>query len=267
MKRLSVLIWCAAGFFAAAPAISGDATAGRALFRQRCSLCHTAESGDGGGAEGPSLVGVFGRAAASSPQFSYTDALRSAHLTWDAATLNRFLSAPTTVVPGSTMVLAVPEETGRVNLIAYFQSLSNLQSTPTASEPIVVPKLSEESANWRLDAPGRVHRISVASLPPAFATDSSRNRPSVVPKPANATLALPPGFHVDTFATGLRGPRKMLVAPNGDVLVTETSGGRVSVLHPAPDGARAAGSEVYTEGLKQPFGLAFYPNAQNPQWL
>jgi glucose/arabinose dehydrogenase/cytochrome c2 len=267
MKRLSVMAWCAMSLFAATPAISADAAAGKTLFRQRCSLCHTAESGDGGGAEGPSLVGVFGRAAASAPQFTYTDALRSAHLTWDAATLNRFLSAPSAVVPGSTMVLAVPEEFERDNLIAYFQSLARLQSTPAASEPIIVPKLSEESANWRLDAPGRVHRISVASLPPAFATDSSRNRPSVVPKPANAALALPPGFRVDTFATGLQGPRKMLPAPNGDIFVTETSGGRVSVLHPAADGSRAAGSEVYTEGLKQPFGLAFYPNAQNPQWL
>jgi glucose/arabinose dehydrogenase/cytochrome c2 len=267
MQRLSVMVWCATAFFAAAPAISADAAAGKTLFRQRCSLCHTAESGDGGGAEGPSLAGVFGRAAASAPQFTYTDALRGAHLTWDAATLNRFLSAPTAVVPGSTMVLAVPEESERDDLIAYFQSLARLPSTPTASEPIIVPKASEESANWRLDAPGRMHRISVASLPTAFATDSSRNRPSVVPKPANAALVLPPGFHIDTFATGLQGPRKMLLAPNGDIFVTETSGGRVSVLHPASDGSRATSSEVYAEGLKQPFGLAFYPNAQNPQWL
>jgi glucose/arabinose dehydrogenase/cytochrome c2 len=267
MQRLSVMVWCATAFFAAAPAVGADAAAGKALFRQRCSLCHTAESGDGGGAEGPPLVGVFGRAAASAPQFTYTDALRGAHLTWDAATLNRFLGAPTAVVPGSTMVLAVPEESERDDLIAYFQSLARLPSTPVAPEPIIVPKASEESANWRLDAPGRMHRISVASLPAAFATDSSRNRPSVVPKPANAALVLPSGFHIDTFATGLQGPRKMLLAPNGDIFVTETSGGRVSVLHPAPDGSRATSREVYTEGLKEPFGLAFYPNAQNPQWL
>ena len=59
----------------------------------------------------------------------------------------------------------------------------------------------------------------------------------------------------------------MLLAANGDILVSETNGGRISVLHPAPDGARAAGADVYAQGLKQPFGIAFYPNAENPQWL
>ena len=80
-------------------------------------------------------------------------------------------------------------------------------------------------------------------------------------------MSVPPGFHVDIFIAGLTGPRKMLVAPNGDILVTEMRGGRVTVLHPSSDGSRAAGTDVYLQGLKQPFGLAFYPNAQNPQWL
>jgi glucose/arabinose dehydrogenase len=80
-------------------------------------------------------------------------------------------------------------------------------------------------------------------------------------------LSLPPGFHIDVFAEGLSGPRKMLVAANGDILVTEMRGGRVTVLHPSPDGTRAAANDVLLQGLKQPFGLAFYPNAQHPQWL
>ena len=207
----------------------------------------------------------MGRPAASAPQFSYTQALRESKLTWDAATLKRFLGAPAGVVPGTSMALAVPDEAERDNLIAYFQSVST--QAPAAAQAIVVPDSSAQSANWRLDAPGRVHRITVASLPPPFATPSSRNSSSVVPKPASATLALPPGFQIEPFATGLAGPRKMLIAPNGDILVTEISGGRVTVLHPTPDGRHAGGTDVYLKGLKQPFGLAFYPNAQNPQWL
>jgi glucose/arabinose dehydrogenase len=78
---------------------------------------------------------------------------------------------------------------------------------------------------------------------------------------------LPPGFHIEPFATGFAGPRKMLVAANGDILLTEIGGGRVTVLRPAPDGRRAAETLVYLQGLKEPFGLAFYPNAQNPQYL
>jgi glucose/arabinose dehydrogenase/cytochrome c2 len=258
---------CAAGFLvAASPAFSADASAGKALFRQRCTVCHTAESGDDGGAQGPSLIGVLGRPAAGAPQFSYTQALRESKLTWDPATLKRFLGAPAGVVPGTSMALAVPDEADRDNLIAYFQSLSG-RAPAAAAQTVAVPAASAQSANWRLDAPGRVHRINLAALPPPYATASARNSSSVVPKPAGATLALPAGFQIEPFATGLAGPRKMLVAPNGDILVTEISGGRVTVLHPAPDGRRTGGADVYLKGLKQPFGLAFYPNSQNPQWL
>lgn len=262
----SMTYWCAAGWLlAAAPALAADATAGRALFRERCSVCHTAESGDSGGAQGPSLIGIMGRPAASAPQFSYTTALRNSKLTWDAATLKRFLADPTRVVPGTSMVLAVPAETDRDKLIAYFQSVSN-QAAPSASS-IDVPTSSVQSANWRLDAPGRVHRISANSLPSPFATPSSRNNSSVVAKPSGASISVPPGFHVDTFIASLTGPRKMLVASNGDILVTEMRAGRVTVLHPSSDGSRVAGTDVYLQGLKQPFGLAFYPSAQHPQWL
>ena len=267
MKTILLLICGALGCIAAIPAaFSAEPSAGKTLFRERCSVCHTAESGDNGGAQGPSLIGVLGRPAASAPQFSYTQALKESKLTWDAATLKRFLGAPGSVVPGTSMAVAVPDQAERDNLIAYFQSAAT-QATPAAAQAIVVPANSVQSANWRLDAPGLVHRISVASLPAPFATASSRNSSSVVPKPASATLAVPAGFQIEPFATGLAGPRKMLVASNGDILVTEMSGGRVTVLHPTPDGRRAGGTDVYLRGLKQPFGLAFFPNAQNPQWL
>jgi glucose/arabinose dehydrogenase/cytochrome c2 len=253
------------------PALGADAAAGKTLFRQQCSICHTAEPGDNGGAQGPSLIGVYGRHAASATGFSYTAALRAAHLTWDAPTLNQFLASPTTVVPGSAMVIAVPNPSDRDNLVAYFQDLARTQSGAAATaagvQTIAVPAASQLSADWKLDAPGRVHRINVAALPPPFATPSTRNGPQLIARPANAVLAVPAGFHVEPFATDLKGPRKMLVAANGDILVSETVGGRISVLHPSSDGTRAAAVDVYVQGLKQPFGLAFYPNAHDPRWL
>src|SRR5690349_23437873 len=93
---------------AAATSIAADAAAGKNLFRAQCVLCHTAEANDNGGGQGPNLHGVVGRRAASDPQFTYTPALKNSNLTWDAATLNRFLASPTTVVPGTAMVIAVP---------------------------------------------------------------------------------------------------------------------------------------------------------------
>lgn len=269
MRGTFVAVWPVVGLgllAASIPALGADAAAGKAVFAEQCSICHTAESGDNGGAQGPSLVGVFGRHAASAPAFSYTGALAAANLTWDAPTLNRFLASPTTVVPGSAMVVAVPKESDRGNLIAYFQSLAHAQSTAGESS-IPVPAASQLSADWRLDAPGRRHHIDLATLPPPFATASARNGPKLIARPVNAAFALPPGFHIEPFAANLQGPRRMLVAANGDILVSETVGGRISVLHPAPDGARAAAADVYLKGLEQPFGLAFYPNADHPQWL
>ena len=134
-----------------------------------------------------------------------------------------------------------------------------------ASTP--APGDGQLSADWKLDAPGRVHRIDLAALPAPFATPSSSNGPALTARPANAVLALPPGFRVDLFAANLHGPRKMLVCANGDILVSETYGGRVSVLHPTPDGTRAADADIYLRGLNQPYGLAFYPNADDPKWL
>jgi glucose/arabinose dehydrogenase/cytochrome c2 len=258
------------------PTWGADAAAGKTLFTQQCSVCHSAEPGDNGGGQGPSLIGVYGRRAASAPGFSYTGALTAAHLTWDAPTLSRFLASPATVVPGSAMVIAVPNESDRANLIAYFQELARTQSAAGAASTstaaggvtsIAVPDASRQSADWRLDAPGRVHRIDPAALPAPYATSSARNGPHLIARPPNAALALPPGFHIEPFAIDLKGPRRLLVAANGDVLVSETSSGRISVLHPNSDGSRAAGTDVYLQGLNQPFGLAFYPNAEHPRWL
>jgi glucose/arabinose dehydrogenase len=264
MTRIPMMILSAAGLLPVC-SFGADAVAGKTLFAQRCSICHTAQAGDNGGAQGPSLAGLIGRAAGSAPQFSFTPALRDSKLIWDAATLNRFLASPSTVVPGTSMLIAVPEQADRDNLIAYFQSVAG-QAT-SAAAPITVPSSSMQSANWRLDAPGRLHHIAAGSLPPPFATASTRNNSSVVPKPTDAVLSLPPGFRIDSFASGLAGPRKMAVAPNGDIFIAEMRGGKISVMHPSPDGTHAASTEVYADGLKQPFGLAFYPSGNAPQWL
>ena len=260
LPRICFLVICTAS---AGPALSADASVGKSLFTQRCAICHSAEPGDNGGAQGPSLIGVFNRPAAAT-EFAYTSALKGSKLTWNGATLERFLAAPSEMVPGSSMVLAVPDKIDRANLVAYFESVKNLK--PEAGTR-AVPAVSLQSANWRLDAPGKLHRIDAATLPAPFATPSINNSTSLAPRPANADLKLPPGFHIATYRSGFAGARKMLLAPNGDVLLTETNGGRVTVLHPSSDGSTAVQSDVYVSGLKQPFGMAFYPNNAQPQWL
>ncbi len=121
--------------------------------------------------------------------------------------------------------------------------------------------------DWRQDAPGRVRRISIADLPAPYATASSANASRVVPRPATAKLAVPRGFTVSAFAAGLQGPRRVQIAPNGDIFVAETGAGRVRVLRAAAGATTASQTEVYASGLDGPFGIAFYPVGVHPEWL
>jgi hypothetical protein len=112
-----------------------------------------------------------------------------------------------------------------------------------------------------------MHHLKVADLPAPFATPSVRNSAKVIARPADAKLLVPAGFKVDVFSTELKGPRNMRVAPNGDIFVTETAAGRIRILRATPDGAKAASVDTYIEGLRGPFGMAFYPAGDKPQWL
>jgi len=258
----------------AGSAVAADAAAGRTFFRAQCALCHSAEANDNGGAQGPSLQGVVGRKAAGT-SFSYSPALKSSGLTWDDATLHRFLSSPTTVVPGSSMVIPVPQQSDRENLLAYFHGVQDgsLKAPPAPRGPggpppgaAPVTAASQANADWKKDAPGRVHRVDVTKLPTPFTTPSANNFPRVVPKPEGAKMSLPPGFKAEVYLADLTGPRTMKVAANGDVLLAETNAGRIKVLRPSADGSTAKAT-VFAQGLLQPYGIAFYPSAARPQWV
>lgn len=256
---------------AGAPACGSSAVDGKKVFRSQCALCHSAQPDDEGGAQGPDLYGVFNRKAASHAGFGYTQALQNSGLTWDAATLDRFLASPTAVVPGSSMVVAVPAKQDRDALIAYFKAVkegtfAEPATKPGSSSGDVPAPAPQGEAEWKKDAPGRVHRVQVEDLPAPFATPSVRNNPRFVPKPANASLKVPAGFEVNVFTSALEGPRIMHTAPNGDIFVSESRRGRVKVMRPAADGATAATIETFAKGLDEPFGIAFYP-ATDPQWV
>ena len=113
------------GIAGATTVLAADPNAGKNAFRQQCALCHSAEPGDLGGAQGPSLHSVFGRPAATGSDFTYTKPLKDSKLVWDHPTLDRFLASPTTVVPGSAMVIPVPKQEDRDNIIAYFSALKD----------------------------------------------------------------------------------------------------------------------------------------------
>jgi len=95
----------------------GDAVRGKLVFEKRCTGCHAMEADR----EGPRLAGVFGRKAASVPGFTYSAGLKNLGLTWNDATLERWLSDPDMVVPDNNMSFSVPKAEERRDLIAYLQ--------------------------------------------------------------------------------------------------------------------------------------------------
>lgn len=105
----------------AAPAMAQNPEAGAVVFKQRCSTCHTTTPGQRHGV-GPNLAGVAGRRAAGT-DFNYSTALRKSGLTWDAATLDRFLAAPSKVVPGTRMLIPVTDAKQRADLVGYLGAL------------------------------------------------------------------------------------------------------------------------------------------------
>jgi glucose/arabinose dehydrogenase len=121
--------------------------------------------------------------------------------------------------------------------------------------------------DWRADAPGVRRLILPSDLPAPYATRSSASAASIVAAPGTARPLVPAGFTVRRLLAGLDNPRVLRVAPNGDIFLVETSPGRIRVLRAGSDPAILDRVELYAKDLDEPFGLAFYPAGDNPQWV
>lgn len=99
--------------------------------------------------------------------------------------------------------------------------------------------------------------LAVQQLPEPFETPWNRAIPTIVDRPAGAALTVPEGFEVNVFADGLSDPRRMAIAPNGDVFVAESRSGQIVVLRDADRDGAAELRTTFATGLNRPFGLAF----------
>jgi len=99
---------------------AGDPEAGQQVFA-RCGTCHATDPGVN--KIGPSLAGIVGRKSGAVPGYEYSSAMKSANITWDDDSLDKFLAAPAGVVHGTKMFIGVPNSADRQNVIAYLATL------------------------------------------------------------------------------------------------------------------------------------------------
>ena len=72
---------------------------------------------------GPSLAGIVGSKSGSVPGYEFSPAMKDANITWDDADLDKYLADPAGFIPGTRMLINLPSETDRQNVIAYLNTL------------------------------------------------------------------------------------------------------------------------------------------------
>lgn len=89
-----------------------------------CTSCHSYQQNEPA-LEGPPLWGVVGRATASVEGFEYSPALQALGGTWDRARLDRFLTNPKALVPGTKMKMGgLPEAAERAEVLDFLERLA-----------------------------------------------------------------------------------------------------------------------------------------------
>ena len=122
--------------------------------------------------------------------------------------------------------------------------------------------------DWSTDAPGVRRRITTADLAKPYESKSVFNNPRVAKRPEGAMPKVPAGFKVEEFASGFRNARLIRTAPNGDVFLADSRANLIYVLRAGKDPSKAEIKQVFADSnLNRPFGIAFYPLGNNPQWV
>ena len=130
-------------------------------------------------------------------------------------------------------------EPQRWQIVTYLKALGGANPpSPTAKAAAAPTDNSAKAAappnapftDYRFEKPGTIRKITVQDLPQPFATKSADNGPKVVARPSDAWPQTLPGFTVQQYAAGLKNPRLIVTAPNGDFFVAESEPGNVKVF-------------------------------------
>jgi len=227
-------------------------TAGSRLYAMNCGSCH----------------GIGGRGTGNIPALSQgaTQSAPDGEVFWFITTgsVNNGMPAWSSL-----------SEQKRWQIVAYLKSLKNSASAKTnGPAPVDLKPVKTDAplpqapfTDFRVEEPGKVRKITAQDLPAPYVTDSAANGPQLVARPRDAWPKAPAGFSVRQYATGLDNPRLIRTAPNGDIFLAESSSGKIRVFRGITVNGKPEQIEIFASGLKEPYGIAFYPPGGNPQWI
>ena len=97
------------------------------VFNTNCRQCHTMKKDDN--RLGPSLFGVVGKKAGTATNFAYSPSLKNSGVTWDEATLDKWIENPEAVISGNTMkpYTGITDAKVRSTIIAFLKQKSEGQ--------------------------------------------------------------------------------------------------------------------------------------------
>lgn len=228
------------------------ATAGSRLYAMNCGSCH----------------GIGGRGTGNIPALSVGP-------TQSASEGEVFWFITTGAVDNGMPAWGSLSEQKRWRIVTYLRSLKNSPSAktngpaPVDLKPVKTnaPPPPEPFTDFRFEEPGKVRKITVQDLPAPYVTGSAANGPQVVARPHDAWPKAPAGFSVQQYARGLDNPRLIRTAPNGDIFLAESSSGKIRVFRGITADGKPEQVELFATALNKPYGIAFYPPGDNPQWV
>ncbi len=171
----------------------GDPKRGAQAF-QACMACHSAQPSEH--LTGPSLAHIWSRKAGTVEKFlRYSDALKGADIVWNEATLDKWLSDPAQLVPGTSMTFpGLKESKDRQDVIAYLRAVSegkapsaeprrggmtmqsgkvDLKKAPPAGQVVSISHCGDTYSVKTAD--GKTNKVWEFNL--RFKTDSSKDGP------------------------------------------------------------------------------------------
>ena len=117
MKFMAILGMALMLAMSGGSAQAGDASKGKKVFK-KCKACHSVKAGKK--KVGPTLHGIMGKKAAQMKKFKYSKAMKKSGVTWDEATLDKFLTKPKKFMKGTKMSFGgLKKKKDRDNVIAY----------------------------------------------------------------------------------------------------------------------------------------------------